>query len=101
MDTKTLITEAKARFNHNSAKAYLKDKYDSKFIVADQNGLWRANLETINFLNSSTEEWVILIDTFDNPVKVKRVDLLYKLSDTYKNTMEEWYNEWTELEKKR
>ena len=40
-------------------------------------------------------------NTFDNPVKVKRVDLLYKLSDTYKNTMEEWYNEWTELEKKR
>ena len=101
MDTTTLIAEAKARFNHNSAKAYLKDKYDSKFIVADQNGLWRANLETINFLNSSNEEWLILIDNFNNPVKVKRVDLLYKLKDVYKTTMEEWYNEWIELEKKR
>jgi hypothetical protein len=101
MDTKTLITEAKARFNHNSAKAYLKDKYDSKFIVADQAGLWRANLETINFLNASTDEQVILIDTFNNPVKINRPDLLQKLNDTYKNTMEEWYNEWVELEKKR
>ena len=101
MDTKTLITEAKARFNHNSAKAYLKDKYDSKFIVADQSGLWRANLETINFLNASSDEWVILIDTFNNPVKVNRIDLLHKLANTYKNTMEEWYNEWVELEKKR
>jgi hypothetical protein len=101
MDTKTLIAEAKARFSHNSAKAYLKDKYDSKFIIADQNGLWRANLEIINFLNSSTDEWVILVDNFDNPVKVNRVDLLYKLQDTYKATMEEWHNEWTELEKKR
>ena len=27
MDTKQLITEAKIRFNHNSAKSYLKDKY--------------------------------------------------------------------------
>jgi hypothetical protein len=36
MDTSTLIFEAKSRFNHNSAKAYLKDKYDSKLIVADQ-----------------------------------------------------------------
>ena len=26
MDTKTLITEAKARFAHNSAKDYLKEK---------------------------------------------------------------------------
>jgi hemerythrin superfamily protein len=101
MDTKSLITEAKARFNHNSAKSYLKDKYDSKFIVADQLGLWRANIETINFLNASTDEYVILIDTFNNPVKVNRIDLLHKLNDTYKTTMEEWYNEWIELEKKR
>ena len=101
MDTKSLITEAKARFNHNSAKAYLKDKYDSKFIVADQNGLWRANLEIINFLNSTSDSEVIIIDTFNNPVKVIRQDLLDKLNIVYKTTMEEWYNEWVELEKNR
>lgn len=101
MDTKNLISEAKARFNHNSAKAYLKDKYDSKFIVADQNGLWKANLETINFLNSSSDEEIILIDTFNNPVKVNRQPLLDKLHTVYKNTMEEWYIEWSDLEKKR
>jgi hypothetical protein len=101
MDTKTLITEAKSRFNHNSAKAYLKDKYDSKFIVADQSGLWRANLETINFLNSSSDEWVILIDTFSNPVRVNRETLLEKLSNTYNSIMAEWYEEWSDLEKKR
>ena len=101
MDTKSLITEAKARFNHNSAKAYLKDKYDSKFIVADQNGLWRANLETINFLSATSDEEVIIIDTFNNPVKVIRQKLLDKISTVYKTTMEEWYNEWVELEKQR
>lgn len=101
MDTKSLITEAKARFNHNSAKAYLKDKYDSKFIVADQNGLWRANLETINFLTAITDEEVIIIDTFNNPVKVIRQELLDTLNTIYKTTMEEWYNEWVELEKQR
>ena len=101
MDTKSLITEAKARFNHNSAKAYLKDKYDSKFIVADQNGLWRANLETINFLTATTDAEVIIIDNFNNPVKVIRQELLDKLNTVYKTTMEEWYTEWVELEKKR
>jgi hypothetical protein len=101
MDTKSLISEAKARFNHNSAKAYLKDKYDSKFIVAELNGLWKANLETINFLNSSSDEELILIDTLNNPVKVHRQTLLYKLNMVYKTTMEEWYIEWTDLEKKR
>ena len=101
MDTKSILAEAKARFNHNSAKSYLKDKYDSKFIIADQNGLWRANPEIINFLNYSTDEHVILMDNFDNPVKVDRNVLLIKLSNTYRSVMEEWYNEWKELESKR
>ena len=43
MDTKTLITEAKARFAHNSAKDYLKEKYDAKLLVAEQGGLWKAD----------------------------------------------------------
>lgn len=101
MDTKTLISEAKARFNHNSAKAYLKDKYDSKLIVADQGGLWKATPELIGFLASSTDEHVVLIDTFDNPVLVNRVrlhDILYK---TYNDAMHLWFAEWKDLESKR
>lgn len=101
MDTKTLITEAKARFNHNSAKAYLKDKYSSKLIVADQGGLWKATPELIGFLASITDDVVILIDTFENPVLVNRIalhDVLYK---SYNDTMALWHTEWKELESKR
>lgn len=101
MDTKLLISEAKARFSHNAAKAYLKEKYETRLIVAEQGGLWRANLETINFLNSSSTETVILIDTFENPVQVNRKELLAKLTETYESVMQEWLAEWAELEKKR
>jgi hypothetical protein len=102
MDTKSLITEAKARFNHNSAKAYLKDKYDSKFIVAAQAGLWRADQQTISFLSTmNTDNYVIMIDTFNNPVQVNREQLLEVLKTTYNNVMIEWYKEWKELESKR
>jgi len=38
MDTQNLIIESKARFNHNQAKQYLKDKYQSKLTFADQGG---------------------------------------------------------------
>ena len=101
MDTTTLIQEAKARFAHNSAKAYLKDKYDSKLIVADQGGLWKATPELIGYLASSTDEIVILVDTFENPVMVNRVilhDVLYK---AYNDAMQLWFAEWKELEAKR
>lgn len=102
MDTKTLIAEAKARFAHNSAKAYLKDKYDSKLIVADQGGLWRADQQTISFLNSmSNDNYIVVIDTFDNPVQVNRDQLLELLQTTYNTVMLEWHKEWKELEGKR
>jgi hypothetical protein len=102
MDTKTLIAEAKARFSHNSAKAYLRDKYDSKLIIADQGGLWRADKQTISFLSSMNEDnFVILMDTFDNPVQVNREKLLTLLKDTYNTVMLEWHKEWKELEGKR
>jgi hypothetical protein len=101
MDTKTLLSEAKARFNHNSAKAYLKEKYEAKLLVAEQGGLWKADAETITLLNSLTNHRVVMVDTFKNPVMVVRKDLLYKLQDTYVAVMEEWHNEWINLESKR
>ena len=101
MDTKTLITEAKARFNHNSAKAYLKDKYDSKLIIAEQGGLWRADQQTISFLNSMGDNFIVVIDTFNNPVQVNRDRLLETLKNTYNTVMIEWHKEWKELEGKR
>ena len=104
MDTKTLITEAKARFAHNSAKDYLKEKYDAKLLVAEQGGLWKADQETISFLTVMINDYddrVVIMDTFQNPVLVDRSELLTKLKDVYNNVMAEWYNEWTDLESKR
>lgn len=101
MDTKTLVAEAKARFNHNSAKAYLKEKYDAKLLVAEQGGLWKADQQTITFLATSTNDKIVVMDTFDHPVLVNRYELLNKLQKVYDDVMLEWYNEWKELENKR
>ena len=98
MDTKTLISEAKARFNHNSAKAQLKDKYDGKFIIAEQGGLWKASPEIISFLNAMDDSFVILIDNFNNPVQVNREQLLTVVKETYQRVMLDWYKEWKEIE---
>jgi len=101
MDTKTLLQESKARFNHNSAKDYLEKKYQNKLTVATQGGLWKADHETIGFLNSFTIDELVVIDTFNNPVKVNRLQLLSTLRTLYQEVMNEWYEEWTELEQKR
>jgi hypothetical protein len=104
MDTKTLLAEARARFNHNSAKAYLTEKYEAKLLIAEQGGLWRADAATISFLAVNSNDYddrIILMDTFQNPVLVDRSELLTKLKQVYNSVMLEWYNEWKELENKR
>ena len=101
MDTTKLISDAKARFSHNSAKAYLKEKYNAKLLVAVQGGLWRADGPTIAHLSSFQSEKLVLIDTFDNPVEVDRTELLSTLTETYEKVMADWYKEWKELESKR
>ena len=101
MDTENLIKDAKARFAHNSAKAYLKDKYQSKLTVANQGGLWKVRPELLVFIDSAGSEELILVDSYDNPVKVKRLELLQLVRDTYNNVMEEWYTEFKKLENNR
>ena len=101
MDTENLIKDTKARFAHNSAKAYLKDKYQSKLTVANQGGLWKVTPELLVFIDSAGSEELILVDSYDNPVKVKRLELLQQVRDTYNNVMEEWYTEFKKLENNR
>jgi len=101
MDTKELINEAKARFNHNSAKAYLKSKYQSKLIVADQGGLWTATPELIGFLSSINNRYVVILDSYENPIRVDINKLQIKLTETYNIVMEQWHTELSTLEKIR
>lgn len=101
MDVQTLITEAKARFGYNSAKEYLREKYSSKTLVADQNGLWRADAVTIATLQSFDDDKIVLLDTHNNPVEVDRKSLLEKLKSVYKTNTEQYYKEFKELENKR
>lgn len=101
MDTHEIISEAKLRFSYNANKQYLSEKYDNKLVVAQQNGLWKADSKTISFLNSFDSENLILIDNFNNPVLVNRKELLQSLIDTYNSVMEQYYQEYKSLENKR
>ena len=101
MDTTQLLIEAKARFNYKTAQEYLKEKYKDKFLLASQEGLWRADEATINFLNAFSTKKLILKDTFGYPREVDRKQLLDDLRKVYNDTMKEFYKEWKTLEGKR
>ena len=101
MDTQTLLSEAKARFAHNSAKHYLQEKFSNKLLIAEQGGLWKADAQTIGFLNSFTSDTLVALDVYNNPLKIQRKELVDKLTTLYDTVMNQWYEEYKELENKR
>lgn len=101
MDTTALIASAKTRFNHNSAKAYLKDKYESKLIFADQGGLWKITPDFLTFLSVGINKRFVMLDTYENPIKIDSTTLLTKATAIYNEVMEAWHAEYEELKNKR
>ena len=101
MDTKTILSQAKARFSHNQNKEYLKAKYKGKLIFASQGGLWTASSELLSQLASSTAKSLVLLDNYENPIKVDRNALLEYANDLYLSVMTEWHEEYTKLQELR
>ena len=101
MNTRDLIQQAKARFSHQSSREYLKEKYQSKLLVATQNGLWKADPSTIAFLSALSADEVVVIDTFEKPIKVDRVALLNSITERYLEVSTEYLAEWKKAEDSR
>ena len=101
MDIKNLISETKARFNHNLAKSYLKEKYQNKLIFTDQGGLWKATPELIAFASNHLSTEIILVDAYENPILLDKAQFLSKMIQVYNDAAQEYLNEWNELKKQR
>ena len=101
MSTKELIQAAKARFNYNLQKNQLSEKYNSKLVFANQGGLWTANSNLISFLQAFDTSTVVLVDDYQNPILVERLELLEKATNLYATVTKQWYEEWKSLENNR
>jgi len=97
MDTTSLLKETKAKFNFNLAKVHLKEKYQNKLIIAEQGGLWKITPEMIAFASNMTDESIILIDAYENPVELNRTSFLSKILAVYNTAMQEYLAEWKTL----
>jgi hypothetical protein len=101
MDTNQLVKDVKARFNINFQKQQLREKYTAKLIFADQGGLWKATPELIGFLSISDKTHTVILDSYENPIRVDINQLHKKLRETYNVVMEQWHAEYSALEKNR
>lgn len=102
MDTDQLISHARARFAHESARRVLKEKYQAKMIFAHAGGMWQAGPELLAVLQAiPVEDDVVIPDLYHNPVRVNASELRYLAFERWQEQMNAWLVEHEELRSKR
>jgi len=101
MNTENLVAHARARFDHESAKRILKEKYQAKLIFAYNGGMFRATPELLAFVQSWPVSELYIADLYENPIEVDKQVFLVKIQQHYHEQMNAWHVEYEELQNKR
>lgn len=100
MNTDELISHSRGRFDHAVAKRTLREKYQAKFTFAHAGGMWQAGPELLNLLKSCSGT-VVVMDLYENPVKIQAEELYELALQRWQEQMNAWLVEYTELMKTR
>lgn len=101
MNTDELISHGRARFEHATARRLLKEKYQAKMTFAHAGGMWQAGPELIALLRGRSEVDIVLLDLYENPVRVIAPQLLQEAESRWQEQMNAWLVEYEELNKNR
>jgi hypothetical protein len=101
MDTEQLIAYGRSRFDHAAAKRLLKEKYQGKLTFAHAGGMWRADPNTIVYLQLCDLQEVVLLDLYENPIKVNVHSLMTEMRQRWQEQMNAWLVEYEALSKNR
>ena len=101
MNPDTLFQHARARFDHESARRLLREKYESKMLFAYREGMWRAGPELLALLHSCDGTDLVLLDLYGTPVQINRQDLRELAMCRWQEHMTAWLLEYQNLQNKR
>ena len=101
MDTESLVAHARARFDHVAAKRILKEKYQARMLFAHAGGMWRAGPELQTTLMTCPGATAVILDIYENPVKVDTKELYAKSQQHWQEQMNAWLVEYEQNQNKR
>lgn len=102
MDTNALYSFSRARFDHESARRVLREKYEAKMTFAHAGGMWRAGPELHSMIfTCGRMDHAVLLDLYGNPVRVDLQELMQLSQQRWQEQMNAWLIEFEELSKKR
>lgn len=101
METEKLVAHARARFDHAAAKRTLKEKYQARMLFAHAGGMWRAGPELQTTLLTCPGSEAVLLDLYENPVRVDTKELYAQSQQRWQEQMTAWLIEYEELNQNR
>ena len=101
MDTNNLIAHARARFNHESARRLLKEKYEARMLFAHAGGMWRAGPELLVLLATMPPGDAVVLDLYETPVQVNPEQLRGIAMLRWQEQMNAWLIEHEQLNQQR
>lgn len=90
MDTDALVAHSRARFDHAVAKRILKEKYQARMLFAYRGGMWRAGPELQTTLLTCPKAEAVLLDLYENPVRVDTQELFTLSQQRWQEQMNGW-----------
>jgi hypothetical protein len=101
MDTNQLVAHARARFEHEAARRVLKEKYQAKLTFAYGGGMFRAGPDLINILNCCPWDDAVIVDLYENPVRVAPIELKKLAEQRWQEQLTAWLVEYEQLNQQR
>jgi hypothetical protein len=102
MEIENLVKRARARFDHESARKILKEKYQARMLFAYNGGMWCAGPVLITLLQACpVEDTIVIEDLYGNPIQVNPLELQHLAFDRWQEQMNAWLVEHAELSRKR
>ena len=101
MDTDQLIAHTRSRFDHAAARRALKEKYQAKLVFAHNGGMFRADQDLMVLLQAIPTETAVILDLYENPVRVNVLELGYRVGERFQEVMNAWLVEFEEINRKR
>jgi len=101
MNTNELYEHGRARFEHVAARRLLKEKYQAKMLFAHGGGMWRAGPELQTTLLTCPDTEAVILDLYENPVKVNTRELLAMSQQRWQEQMNAWLIEHDEISRQR
>jgi hypothetical protein len=96
-----LVTQICQATDYQTNKRILREKITTDLHVAYNNGLFKVTPELIAFLNAWDCDELFLVDTYENPVKIARLEFLTLCKQHYQMVMNTWHTQHEELKRIR